>query len=128
MRGNGGEEWRGELLEFGGADPVDRGEFVLVARSARGHVEKCAVRKDEIGRQPPFLRQFEAQRLQGCKQRIVAVRGCRVADGGVSVDTSVVHELPVVRSRGAAAVRVVFAACAVDGSATPAGWCEAGGI
>jgi len=51
-------------------------------------------------------------------------------DGGerVSVDTSVVHELPVVRSRGAAAVRVVFAACAVDGSATPAGWCEAGGI
>ena len=46
----------------------------------------------------------------------------------ICVEVSAVHELPVVRSRGPAAVRVVFAACAVDGSRTPVGWCEAGGI
>jgi len=44
------------------------------------------------------------------------------------VETAAVHELPVVRSRGPSAVRVVFAACAVDGGGAPAGWCEAGGI
>ena len=44
------------------------------------------------------------------------------------VATAAVHELPVIRSRGPSAVRVVFAACAVDGSPAPAGWCEAGGI
>ena len=46
----------------------------------------------------------------------------------ICVETAAVHELPVVRSRGPSAVRVVFAACAVDGSRTPAGWCEVGGI
>ncbi|TMA64355.1 MAG: hypothetical protein E6J68_10355 [Deltaproteobacteria bacterium] len=46
----------------------------------------------------------------------------------ICVEVSAVHELPVVRSRGPAAVRVVFAACAVDGSRMPVGWCEAGGI
>jgi len=46
----------------------------------------------------------------------------------LSVEAAAVHQLPVVRSRGPSAVRVVFAACAVDGSRTPAGWCEAGGI
>ena len=46
----------------------------------------------------------------------------------LSVEAVAVHELPVVRSRGPSAVRVVFAACAVDASRTPAGWCEAGGI
>ena len=46
----------------------------------------------------------------------------------LGVEAVAVHELPVVRSRGPSAVRIVFAACAVDGSRTPAGWCEAGGI
>ena len=42
-----------------------------------------------------------------------------------------IHRLPVIRARGAAAVRVEFAACGLDGvagDATPAGWVEAGGF
>jgi len=39
-----------------------------------------------------------------------------------------VHRLPVVRLRGAAPLRLEFAACRVDGGTEPAGWCEAGGV
>jgi len=40
-----------------------------------------------------------------------------------------VHCLPVVRARGAAPVRIEFAACRLDGTRTaPAGWVEVGGL
>lgn len=39
MRGNRGQERPGEFLQFCGADADDAGEFVRVARAARGHVE-----------------------------------------------------------------------------------------
>src|SRR5579862_8830411 len=79
MRGNGSQEWRGELPEFDGANAVDGGEFLRVARAALGHVEKRTVRKDEIGGEAPFLRQFEPQQLQGGEQRVVAASSCPIA-------------------------------------------------
>jgi hypothetical protein len=39
-----------------------------------------------------------------------------------------VHRLPVVRVRGATAIRVEFAACRLEGADEPAGWCEVGGL
>jgi hypothetical protein len=39
-----------------------------------------------------------------------------------------VHRLPVVRLRGPTPLRLEFAACRLDGTQEPAGWCEAGGV
>jgi len=39
-----------------------------------------------------------------------------------------IHRLPVIRARGAAPIRIEFAACRLDGETSPAGWLEAGGI
>ena len=42
----------------------------------------------------------------------------------IEVSGAAVHQLPVVRSRGEVAVRLLFAACRLDGRPEPAGWCE----
>jgi hypothetical protein len=53
-----------------------------------------------------------------------------LADGErLSLTVRATHRLPVIRARGAAPVRIDFAACRLDGQAEgPAGWIEAGGL
>jgi len=52
-----------------------------------------------------------------------------LADGThLRLVAAAVHRLPVVRVRGATAIRVEFAACRLEGAAEPAGWCEVGGL
>ena len=47
-------------------------------------------------------------------------------DGGarIAISATAVYRLPVVRSRGEVAVRLLFAACRLEGQDQPAGWCE----
>jgi hypothetical protein len=47
-------------------------------------------------------------------------------DGGSRLRLSAVavHRLPVVRGRGGPAVKLLFAACRLEGESRPAGWCE----
>jgi len=52
-----------------------------------------------------------------------------LADGSrLRLVGAAVHRLPVVRVRGATAIRVEFAACRLEGAAEPAGWCEVAGL
>jgi hypothetical protein len=53
-----------------------------------------------------------------------------LADGErLALTARATHRLPVIRARGAAPVRIDFAACQLDGHGEgPAGWLEAGGL
>ncbi|HJQ83739.1 MAG TPA: hypothetical protein VKA21_06680, partial [Candidatus Binatia bacterium] len=57
----------------------------------------------------------------------------RLSDGEeLALTVRTTHRLPVIRARGAAPIRIEFAACRLDGDASgssePVGWLEAGGL
>lgn len=69
----------------------------------------------------------ELARGKGALERVDVT--LELADGArLELTAHAIHRLPVIRARGAAPVRIEFAACRLDGETSPAGWFEAGGI